>query len=78
VDAFPACGLALDSEGVFAGGPFAAGGVSGEPAARAVRDPSQALDVDVDQLTGSLALVADGGLEAEAAELAHPGPGQDP
>jgi hypothetical protein len=57
--------------------PFAAGGVSGESAAGAALDAAQALDVDVEQLTRPLALVAHSGLEAKASELAHPGPGQD-
>jgi hypothetical protein len=38
---------------------------------------AELLDVDVDQLTGALALVALSGLEPEPAELAHSDPGQD-
>ena len=78
VDALPARGLAPDSEWVLASWPQAAGGRSGDRGAGAVLDPSQALDVDVDQLAGSLALLAHRGLEAEASELAHPDSRQDP
>ena len=42
------------------------------------RDAPEFLDVDVDQLARSGALVALDRLESEAAELAHPDPGQDP
>src|ERR1700740_1716740 len=45
--------------------------------AGAALDASQLLDVDVDQLAGALALVAPGGLETQASELAHPDPGKD-
>jgi hypothetical protein len=38
----------------------------------AVVEPTELLDADVDQLTGSLALVALRGLEPKPAELAHP------
>src|SRR4051794_7731203 len=41
-------------------------------------DPPELLDVDMDELAWALALVALGGLEAEAAQLAHPDPRQDP
>ena len=68
----------LTPRGSLASVPLAAGGVSGEPAAGAALDPAQGLHVDMDQLTGPVALVADGRLKTEAAELAHPGPGQDP
>jgi hypothetical protein len=40
-------------------------------------DASELLDVDVDELAGSSALVALRGLQAEPAELAHPDPRQD-
>jgi hypothetical protein len=40
--------------------------------ARSPDDPAQLLDVDVNQLAGPVALVAQGGLQAEPAELAHP------
>ena len=49
-----------------------------EPAAGAALDPPEAFDVDVDQLAGPLALIADRGLQAESSELAHLDPGQDP
>jgi DNA-binding CsgD family transcriptional regulator len=57
---------------------LAARGVCGEPAASAALDSPEPLDVDMDQLTGSVALVADRRLEAETSELAHPDPRQDP
>src|SRR5207248_1785103 len=40
-------------------------------------DASKLLDVDVDQLTGPLALVAPRGLKPQATELAHPDPRED-
>ena len=40
-------------------------------------DPTEPLDIDVDQLAGPVALVTLGGLETDPAELAHPDPGQD-
>ena len=40
-------------------------------------DPPELLDVDVNQLTGALFLVAPGGLEAQSAEPAHPEPRKD-
>ena len=46
--------------------------------AGAAFDPSELLDVDVDELARPRALVADGLLEPEPAELAHADPGQDP
>jgi hypothetical protein len=46
--------------------------------AGAALDAPKLLDVDVDQLARALAFVALGRLEPEAAELAHPDPGQDP
>src|SRR5581483_4668667 len=46
--------------------------------ARPAFNPAEPLDVDVDELARSGALVADRLLEPEPAELAHPGPGQDP
>jgi hypothetical protein len=46
--------------------------------AGAAVDAAELLDVDVDQLAGDRAFVAVGGLEPEAAELAHPDPDQDP
>src|ERR1019366_8539356 len=78
VYALPACGLTPDAKGVLASWPFATGGRPGDPAAGAALDPSQPLDVDVDQLTRPLALVADRWLKAEASELAHSDPVQDP
>jgi hypothetical protein len=77
VHAFPACGLAVDAEGVLASWPQAPGGISGEPGASAVLDPSEMLDVDMDQFTWPFALIAHGWLHAETAELAHPDPRQD-
>jgi hypothetical protein len=46
--------------------------------ARATFDPPQLLDIDVEQLAGTAALIAPRRLEPEAAELAQPDPGQDP
>jgi hypothetical protein len=46
--------------------------------AGAALDPPELLDVDVDELAGTLALVALGRLEPQPAELAHPDPSQDP
>src|SRR5439155_23336489 len=43
-----------------------------------VFDSAELLDVNVDELARPRALVADGLLEPEPAELAHPDPGQDP
>src|SRR6266566_5266565 len=54
---------ALASEGAFAGTGF---------------DPAEPLDVDVDELARSRALVADRPLEPETAESAQTGPSQDP
>jgi hypothetical protein len=39
---------------------------------------SELLDVDMDQLAGSIALVALRRLLPKSTELAHPDPGQDP
>jgi hypothetical protein len=44
----------------------------------AADDPAQLLHVEMDELTGSRAFVADGWLEPEPAEPAHPDPGQAP
>jgi hypothetical protein len=41
-------------------------------------DPSQLLDLDVDQLTRTLTFIPLGRLKAQATELAHPVPRQDP
>jgi len=41
-------------------------------------DASELLDVDVDQLARTLALIANSGPQAQPTELAHPDPGQDP
>jgi hypothetical protein len=35
-------------------------------------DPTQLLDVDVDQLAGTLTFIALGGFQAEAAQATHP------
>jgi len=43
----------------------------------ATLDSPELFDVDMDQLTRPLTLVALRGLQAEAAELPHPDPGQD-
>src|SRR3989442_372726 len=45
--------------------------------AGAALDASELLDIDVDQLAGSLALVAPGWLETQASEPAHPDPRED-
>src|SRR5688572_8708788 len=50
--------------------------VAGHPVARQQNAP-ELLDVDVDELARTLALVALGRLEPESAEAAHPDPGQD-
>src|SRR5215217_4988842 len=55
-----------------------AGGLATEERVTGSRDAPEFLDVDVDQLARSGALVALDRLQAEAAELAHPDPGQDP
>src|ERR1019366_2289161 len=68
---------ALTPERVLAGGPFATGGRSGEPAAGAAPDPPQPLDVDMDQLTRPLTLIALSWLKPETSELAHSDPRQD-
>jgi hypothetical protein len=49
----------------------------GDALAGAAVDPSELLDVDIEQLAWASSLVALGGLEAQPAELAHPDPGQD-
>src|SRR5450755_1243783 len=67
-----------DTQGVLAAWATAAVGHPGDPGASATLDLSQSLDVDVDQLPRALTLVAHGGLKAEASELAHPDPRQDP
>ena len=43
-----------------------------------VLDPAQLLDINVHELAGTGPLVALRGLEAQAAELAHPNPLKDP
>jgi len=43
-----------------------------------VLDPPELLDIDVDQLPGTLALVALGGLQPQPAEFAYPDLSQDP
>ena len=49
-----------------------------DPVAGAAVDPSELLDVDVEELAGAGALVALGGLQAEAPEAAETGAGEDP
>src|SRR5947209_6035133 len=46
--------------------------------ARTAVDPAELLDVDMNQLARSFALIALRRLETETAELAHPNPRQDP
>src|SRR5438874_1058249 len=50
---------------------------AGDPVASTVLDPSQLLDVDMDQLAWSLSLVSLSRLETQPSELAHPQPGED-
>jgi hypothetical protein len=45
--------------------------------ARATLDAPELLDVDVDQLSGTLTLIALRRLQAQPAELAHPDPRED-
>src|SRR5947209_4029537 len=74
---FPADGLAASALSVCAHGgvaaTFAVYAMSGT-----VVNPAELLDVDVDQLSGTLTLVAPGRLHPEPAELAHPDPREDP
>jgi hypothetical protein len=51
--------------------------IAGDTVARAC-DAAQLLDVDVDELAGTGALVAESGLETEPTQAAQPDPGQDP
>src|SRR3954453_21599941 len=79
VHVFPADEVAAVPVGVGA----AAGGASlarlaSEPVPDTAVDASELLDVDVEQLARPGALVALGGLQPEASELAHPDPRQDP
>src|SRR5438045_3920339 len=46
--------------------------------ARACLDPPKFLDVDVDQLTRALALIAPSRLQTQPPELAHPDPRENP
>jgi hypothetical protein len=76
VDVVPA-GLATDApSGVGVGACVVLAG-AGDALAGAADDPTEFLDVDVDQLAGPGAFIALRGLEAEPAQLAHPGSGQD-
>lgn len=57
---------------------MAAGALAPQHAVAGPRDPPELLDVDMDQLPGTLTLVAHRGLQAQAPELAHPDLRQDP
>ena len=71
VDGVPA-GLSRADAGCVAAARAPACVTPGDAFAGAALDAAELLDVDVDQLARPLALVAHRGLEAEAAELAHP------
>src|SRR5215213_9987858 len=51
--------------------------IAGDPLAVTILDATELLDVNMDQLAGTFALVALSGLQAKPAELAHPDPRQD-
>src|SRR5450755_201350 len=78
VHVLPPSDLARYAQSVGSARATAAVGHAGDPRAGATLDPSQLLDVDMDQLTRSLALVAHRGLQADTPELAHPDPRKDP
>src|SRR5512133_417837 len=77
VHVFPSNRAAPEALAVGEGGVVVLATVTHAPA-RAALDPPQLLDVEMDELAGTLALVAARRLEPEPAELAHPDPGQDP
>jgi hypothetical protein len=77
VDGVPADAHASDSSCVGAGQALVACD-AGDALACAAGDAAELLDVDVDQLAGTVTLVASGGLHAETAKPAHPDPLQDP
>ena len=57
---------------------MAAGALAAQDAVAGAGDAPELLDVDVDQLARALALIALGGLKAQAPESAHPDPLKDP
>src|SRR5439155_12159621 len=76
VDVFPADGEVASPGGVD-DSPVGVAADAADPFAGAVLDPTQPLDVDVDELARPQLLVADRLLEPDPAELAHPGAGED-
>jgi hypothetical protein len=78
VDVFPADDIADPALGVDALAGVVPALAVGDPLASAALDPSELLDVDVDQLPGTSSFIALSGLQAEPAELAHTDPGEDP
>jgi hypothetical protein len=76
VRVFPADSAAADAAGVGLG-LVAVLEAADAVAGAFVADAPELFDVDVDQLTGHLPFVALGGLETDAAELAHPDPRKD-
>ena len=78
VDTLPASRAAPHAIGALSGHSAAVTAAARNAARRATLDLAQLLDVDVDQLTRPLSLVANSGLEAEASELAHADPREDP
>jgi hypothetical protein len=70
--------LAVDAGGVSSAGTACPVGHADDAGPGAAVDPPEFLDVDVDQLARTSSLIALGWLRADAAELAHPDPGEDP
>src|SRR5919109_4149213 len=78
VHAVEANRAALDASGVTCARAASMLAEAGDAVPGALRaDPSELLDVDVDELARLLAFIALRGLGAEPTELAHPDPGQD-
>jgi hypothetical protein len=76
VDVVPAC-RAADVAGSVGKAAAVVRASAPDPLAGAALDPSELLDVDVDEFARLLALITLGRLEAQPSELAHPDPGQD-
>lgn len=78
VDVFPPGGLAALSCGVESGRARAPVRHAGDARSGAPLDPTQPLDIDVDQLARASSFVTLGWFQADPSELAHPDPGKDP
>ena len=78
MNGFPAFDLAADARRVGAHQRAVVAAAAGDAFAGAADDPPQLLDVDMNQLAGPGAFVALRGLQAQAAEPAHPDPLENP